>query len=364
MKRSVRVSLTRQQMFSLCYRPITWQRVALGATHDGTLDAIIHEAVSNTSRYRGLRRNVVQLVGHALPVRQRHTRLQVAQLDLCTPSDMRGPGAAWGLYALECAMDELAVKLGIDPVELQAQELRRDGSEPGHAVFEQRACASATGRAQSVSDGRAGLLSHGRCVRATHWSVWGMATGVWEAWQLPASAKVRADRRRQGDGIERDGRHRNRHLHDHDADRRRGARAADRAGDVQARRLVVTAVHRSRAGRSRRRRSARRSRPSARRCANAVRARRSSTLADADLRRDVRRRQSVPVRPEPSLTRQASSSERGVRRPHSSRLFATALGGVRGGAGRRGPRHDPRHTGRHRGGAGGASSTRRRRAVR
>ncbi len=138
LKRSVKVSLTRQQMFSLCYRPITWQRVALGATHDGTLDAIIHEAVSNTSRYEDYAETIVQWSGMLYQCDNVTLDYRLAQLDLCTPSDMRGPGAAWGLYALECAMDELAVKLRHGSGRLQAQELRGDGSEPGPAVFEQR----------------------------------------------------------------------------------------------------------------------------------------------------------------------------------------------------------------------------------
>src|SRR5438477_1975679 len=51
LKRSVRVSLARQQMFSFGHRPATWQRVALGANADGKLDAVIHEAIAETSRF-------------------------------------------------------------------------------------------------------------------------------------------------------------------------------------------------------------------------------------------------------------------------------------------------------------------------
>src|SRR5207248_5043245 len=51
LKRSVRVSLTRQQMFTFGHRPATWQRVALGAESDGTLQALIHEAVGETSQF-------------------------------------------------------------------------------------------------------------------------------------------------------------------------------------------------------------------------------------------------------------------------------------------------------------------------
>src|SRR5689334_19703478 len=51
LKRPVKLALTRQQMFSLSYRPIAWQHVSLGASTDGKLEAIMHEAISDTSRF-------------------------------------------------------------------------------------------------------------------------------------------------------------------------------------------------------------------------------------------------------------------------------------------------------------------------
>lgn len=63
LKRSVRVSLTRQQMFSFGYRPVTWQRVALGASADGTLEALIHESIAATSRFEEFAETVVDWSG-------------------------------------------------------------------------------------------------------------------------------------------------------------------------------------------------------------------------------------------------------------------------------------------------------------
>ena len=57
--------------------------------------------------------------GLALSLRQLEVSHKLAQLDLATPMDMRAPGAAAGVYALECAMDELSYALGIDPLELR-----------------------------------------------------------------------------------------------------------------------------------------------------------------------------------------------------------------------------------------------------
>ena len=119
LKRSVRVSLTRQQMFSFTHRPATWQRVALGAATDGTLEAVIHEAIAETSRFEDYTENVVNWSGLLYRCDNVKLGYRVAQLDLYTPDFMRAPGAVWGLYVLECAMDELAFKAGIDPIELR-----------------------------------------------------------------------------------------------------------------------------------------------------------------------------------------------------------------------------------------------------
>src|SRR5215468_1816116 len=57
LERSVRLVLTRQQMYGLSYRPASIEKLALGATHNGTLDAITHEAIAVTSRYEDFSRN-------------------------------------------------------------------------------------------------------------------------------------------------------------------------------------------------------------------------------------------------------------------------------------------------------------------
>src|SRR5205807_3630328 len=82
LKRSVRVALTRQQMFTFGHRPTTWQRVVLGASPDGRLDALIHEAVAETSRFEDYSEPVVtwsSLLYRCDNVRTDH---RLAQLDL------------------------------------------------------------------------------------------------------------------------------------------------------------------------------------------------------------------------------------------------------------------------------------------
>ena len=190
LNRPVRVVLTRQQMFTLGYRPVTTQRVALGADADGTLRAIVHEAVAATSRYEDYVENVLGWTG--MLYRCDHVKLdhKVATLDFQTPIDMRAPGAATGLFALETALDELAFKLWIDPLALRLKNYaEEDGSEgKPFSSKELRACyqlgaerfgwANRDPEPRSMRDGST-LIG------------WGMATAAWDAIQNSASARAR-----------------------------------------------------------------------------------------------------------------------------------------------------------------------------
>ena len=138
LKRSVRVALTRQQMFTFGHRPATLQRVALGANADGTLEAVIHEARRRDLAVRGLQRERRQLVGPALPVRQRRSSTTRSRSSTCTRrSTCARRGRAGACTRSNRAMDELAVKLGIDPVELRLKNYAETRSERRQAVLEQ-----------------------------------------------------------------------------------------------------------------------------------------------------------------------------------------------------------------------------------
>src|SRR5215469_1066451 len=119
LKRSVRLVLTRQQMYVLGYRPAMIQQIELGAKAGGTLDAIAHDAVTVTSQYEDFHRQETGWSG--LLYKSAHAKYihKLARLDLATPCDMRAPSAAPGAYALECAMDELAIALKLGPLELR-----------------------------------------------------------------------------------------------------------------------------------------------------------------------------------------------------------------------------------------------------
>jgi xanthine dehydrogenase YagR molybdenum-binding subunit len=189
LKRSVRVVLTRQQMYGLCYRPASIERLALGANASGALHAVTHDAIAMTSRFENYARNDTGWSGLLYKSANAKYSHKLAKLDLCSPSDMRAPGAATGVHALECAMDELAVALKIDPLELRYRTYS-DRNQNDNLPFtskQLRECyrqgAEAFGwdkrnpEPRSMRDGRE-LIG------------WGMASGVWEALQTKTAARI------------------------------------------------------------------------------------------------------------------------------------------------------------------------------
>jgi len=86
---------------------------------DGTLDAVTHEAIAVTSRYEDFARNDTGWAEQLYKSATSRFSHKLVHLDVSTPCDMRAPGAASGVCALECAMDELAVALKLDPIALR-----------------------------------------------------------------------------------------------------------------------------------------------------------------------------------------------------------------------------------------------------
>ncbi|MGY1744292.1 xanthine dehydrogenase family protein molybdopterin-binding subunit [Blastococcus sp. SYSU D00695] len=118
--RPVKLGLTRQQMFSLVgYRTPTIQRLQLAADRTGRLQAIAIDVVEQTSRIKEFaeQTGVPTRMMYASP--NRRTTHRLAALDVPVPSWMRAPGECPGMFGPEVAMDELAERLGIDPVELR-----------------------------------------------------------------------------------------------------------------------------------------------------------------------------------------------------------------------------------------------------
>jgi xanthine dehydrogenase YagR molybdenum-binding subunit len=189
LKQSVRVSLTRQQMFTFGHRPNSIQNISLGAHSNGTLESLTHECLEETSHHEEYNENVVNWSGVLYNCPNAKLDYKVSQLDFATPIDMRAPGATTGVWAIEAAMDELSYKLGIDPVELRLKNYAYDDITTGKPFSskELKACyeqaAEKFGWSKRNPEPRS--MKEGDNLVG-----WGMATGIWEAQQSKASAKA------------------------------------------------------------------------------------------------------------------------------------------------------------------------------
>ena len=189
-KRSVRVVLTRDQMFTFGHRPLAIQTVSLGAGADGVLTSIMHDSIQETSTFEDYQENQVNWSGMLYRCDNTKLTYELAKLDTYTPADMRAPGAVLGVYALEAAMDELAFATGVDPVELRLRNYISDVDQNTSKTLTSKALsdcylqgadrfgwAKRDARPRSMRDGRE-LVG------------WGMATGVWESMMQKTSARA------------------------------------------------------------------------------------------------------------------------------------------------------------------------------
>jgi len=120
LKRPVKLVLTRKMNFeSAGHRPITQQHIKLGATTDGKLVSLSHEYVNHTSLSDDYTENCGEATPFLYSTPNLLVRASTTRRNVGTPTSMRGPGAIPGLFALESAVDELAIKLKIDPVQFR-----------------------------------------------------------------------------------------------------------------------------------------------------------------------------------------------------------------------------------------------------
>ncbi|HEX9967332.1 MAG TPA: xanthine dehydrogenase family protein molybdopterin-binding subunit [Solirubrobacterales bacterium] len=195
LERPVKVVYTRRQMYTgHGYRPYTIQRVALGAERSGKLAAMIHEAVHNTSSFEEFSDSTTGFTRQVYACPNLYAPLKITDTDLNTPTWMRAPGAVSGMFALECAMDELAYALKIDPLELRLINYAEVDPESGKPWSSKalRECY----RLGAEKFGWKDRKFEPRSMRDGRLLVgWGTATGVWGAFQSPASARItfRAD---------------------------------------------------------------------------------------------------------------------------------------------------------------------------
>ena len=137
-KRPVKVALQRPLMFNnTTHRPATIQRLRIGATADGTITAIGHDSWSGDLA-DGKPETAVMQTRLLYAGANRLTRLRLSELDLPEGNSMRAPGEAPGMMALEVAMDEMAEKLRLDPVEFRIRNDTQVDPEKPKRKFSQR----------------------------------------------------------------------------------------------------------------------------------------------------------------------------------------------------------------------------------
>jgi xanthine dehydrogenase YagR molybdenum-binding subunit len=130
--RAVKLALTRQQMFSLVgYRTPTIQRIRFGADSQGRLSAVSHDVVEQTSRIKEFAEQTAIATRVMYSGAHRRTTHRLAALDVPVPTIMRAPGETPGMYALESAMDEMAIACGLDPVEFRIRNEPEVSPESG-----------------------------------------------------------------------------------------------------------------------------------------------------------------------------------------------------------------------------------------
>jgi xanthine dehydrogenase YagR molybdenum-binding subunit len=118
--RPVKLVVTRDMMFqNVGHRPRTQQRIRLGATPQGKLVALMHDSLNHTSILDDYSEGCSEATPYSYSVANLRATSGLVRRNVGTPTSMRGPGAVPGLFALESAMDELAIELKLDPIQLR-----------------------------------------------------------------------------------------------------------------------------------------------------------------------------------------------------------------------------------------------------
>jgi xanthine dehydrogenase YagR molybdenum-binding subunit len=196
--RPVKLVLSRKQMFGpVGGRPVTIQRITLGARQEGALTAIRHQSTSHTSRIEDWSERAAMVTRMLYACPNVETTNHLVSLDLGTPTFQRAPGEATGTYALESAMDELAYRLDMDPVELRLKNYAEQDPEANRPWSSKslRECY----RAAADRFGWSRRTPEPRSMRKGDMLVgYGMATAVYPTHRRPATAVARLARDDRG----------------------------------------------------------------------------------------------------------------------------------------------------------------------
>ncbi|HVS52727.1 MAG TPA: xanthine dehydrogenase family protein molybdopterin-binding subunit [Opitutaceae bacterium] len=189
-QRPVKLVLPRPFQFTTAgHRPVTRQRIQLGATRDGKLVSFRHDATSHTSLVTEYVESCTESTGSIYECANVALTQSIVPVNVGSPCSMRGPGSCPGMYALESAMDELAEKLALDPLALRRKNLpSRDGKKnlPWSSIHFD-ACLQRTAErfGWNRRDPRPGAMRDGREILG-----WGFAAATWPAHRLKADVRT------------------------------------------------------------------------------------------------------------------------------------------------------------------------------
>ena len=190
LKHNVQMVMTRAQMFSFGYRPEVIHTMELGCSKDGTLQALSHKAVGETSTYEDFNETIVDWSGLLYSCENVNLEYELTPVQSYTPLDMRAPGGVSGVYALECAIDELAYEAGIDPLEFRRKNYV-DYDQNEDKPFTSKELMACYARCEEVFGWKNRKLESPNEPHVL--TGYGMATGSWEALQKKASVSLTLD---------------------------------------------------------------------------------------------------------------------------------------------------------------------------
>jgi xanthine dehydrogenase YagR molybdenum-binding subunit len=194
--RPVRLVLSREGVYRVVGgRSQTEQRVALGADRDGRIEALIHEGVTAKTAFNAMPEPFILPTRSAYAAGALRLDVQEVELDMLSNTFMRAPGESVGTVALECAMDELAEALGIDPIELRIRNEPEKDPLTGLPFSSRNLVEAWRSGARRFGWDRRNPLPGAR--REGEWLVgMGCATGTYPYYRMPGGAAritLRAD---------------------------------------------------------------------------------------------------------------------------------------------------------------------------
>lgn len=185
LKRNVRVTFDRDQMFSIGHRPATIQRTRFSTDSNGQLIAMNHSAFGETSQYEDYTEPLIHWSHMLYPAPNTLLEYQVVPVDVETPTDMRAPGGCTALFAIECTMDALAYQLNMDPLALRLKNYS-DIDPSNKKPFTSKALKECYLQGAEKFGWNKRTPEPGSMTRGNKLVGYGMATGIWDAYQFPA----------------------------------------------------------------------------------------------------------------------------------------------------------------------------------